>query len=71
MRKLKMYVWEGVLCDCTCGLACVLAYSPEEARKVLRAKFEAEGRGYAITEVLGQEPIEVSEPAAFYVTGGG
>ena len=35
MPEWKLYVWEGVLCDNTCGLAFCVARSKEDAIKLL------------------------------------
>ena len=34
-KKLKLYVWDGVLTDWTSGIAFALATSPEEAKQML------------------------------------
>ena len=71
-RKLKMYVWEGVLCDYTCGMAVALAHSAEEAKELLIASdsgcYLNQWDGLKLD---GVEPIEVTTPTAFSVYGGG
>ena len=37
-KNLKLFVWEGVLCDYTCGMICVLASSEQEAFDLLYEK---------------------------------
>lgn len=34
-RKLKLYVWDGIYCDYSCGGAFAIASSLEDARKQL------------------------------------
>jgi len=35
-KTLKLYIWEGVLCDYYCGMIVALAHSIEEARKIVK-----------------------------------
>ncbi len=63
---LKMYVWEEVLTDYTDGLACVLAHSEEEARRLIKAEVGRFWEGD-----FNSKPIEVKSPQAFFVHGGG
>jgi hypothetical protein len=68
----KVYVWEGVLCDYTCGMVVVVAESLEEAHDCLRRQFAE----WAVMEIMTEEP-QVIDPAVsgapdlFYVSGGG
>jgi len=62
----KMYVWEDVLCDWSCGMIVAYAESVEQAREIVRKEHEE----YIYAETYG-DPIEISGPAAFYVYGGG
>lgn len=65
-KKLKLYVWEGVLCDYTCGMMCALATSPDHARKLLLKKRDS------LPEAdLNLEPKVISKPEGFFVWGGG
>lgn len=70
--KLKLYVWEQVLCDYTCGMVCVLAHNEEEAWKLLKEK---DWRAYEMLRGINPEDIErprvVDKPEAFVVWGGG
>lgn len=56
---LKLYVWEGVLCDYEWGMACVLANDEEHARKLAYANDEFPGCVFALP------PRVVSKPEAF------
>lgn len=66
MKKLKLFVWEKVLCDYTDGV--MFAYAPdvETARKLL-----LQGRPYLPQETLDLEPKVITEPYAFSLYGGG
>lgn len=64
-RKLKLYVWEGILRDYSCGMACALAYSEDHARRLVEKKL-----GYAHGDLL-QKPKRVTKPEGFVVYGGG
>jgi hypothetical protein len=64
-KKLKLYVWEDVLCDYTTGVAFALAGSPEEARELIFKKL-----GYK-DEDLCISPRCVEKEEGFYVYGGG
>lgn len=70
-KRLKLYIWTGVFCDYTCGMAAVIAHNVAEARELLDAQF-----GYHPGDI-DKEPVEVdlsktdTEPQAWYVYGGG
>ena len=66
-KKLSLYVWEGVLCDYTCGAMFALAHDAEEARRVILAKENSS----SIKEGLGGEPEVITKPEGFLVWGGG
>jgi len=66
MSDLKMYIWEDVLCDYSCGMIAVLAESPEHAREIVRRDYDDH-----IYRETYKDPIEVKEPTAFYAYGGG
>jgi len=34
-KDLKLYIWKGVFCDYTCGIAFALAHNEEEARHLI------------------------------------
>lgn len=55
-NKLKMFVWQGVLQDYTCGMVAVLAYDVDHARKLAYQKCNYK---------LDAEPKIVTEPEAF------
>jgi len=66
-KKLKLYVWENVLCDYTCGMVCVLAFDLEQAFDLIREKYDE----YYLDDLAGVEPEIIEEPEAFAVYGGG
>jgi len=66
-KKLKLYVWEDVLCDYTCGMICVLALSLEQAFSLIKEKYDE----YYLDDLASVEPKVIEEPEAFAVYGGG
>jgi hypothetical protein len=68
MKKLKLYVWEGVLTDYTSGMVCVLARSEEEAWKLVEEKQDGT---YARLKREKDTPRCVEQPEAFICWGGG
>ena len=67
--ELKLFVWEGVLQDWTSGIAFAMAYTEEEARRLVREKL-----GYDIkndSDEFDETPNVYYEPAAGYCYGGG
>lgn len=68
-RKLRLYVWEGVFTDYTSGMAAVLAFDVDHARRLLRKEL-GDLSGY-MDEIDRKEPTSVGRPAAFFVAGGG
>lgn len=66
-KTIKLFVWEGVLCDYTCGMVCVLAYNLDEALKLARKKYPQ----YYLDDFAGREPKVITKPEAFAVYGGG
>ncbi len=76
-KKMKLYVWEGVLTDWTDGVGWInmfaLAESSDEAREVIKKKavdvfgFDCED----IAQELKGEPREVSQSEGFFMFGGG
>jgi len=73
-KNLKLYVWEGVFCDYTCGMAVALAYTKEEAIQTL-VKETGWGEETVRQEIDSVEPevIQIKDrkkPIAWYVEGG-
>lgn len=67
---MKLYVWEGVLCDYTCGGAFVLAEDEAQAWALLKEKYPTEYS--VISGKLNEEPKSprvVEMPEAFAVWG--
>jgi hypothetical protein len=67
VKKLKLFIWEGVLTDYTSGMVAIYAYDLEHALKLARKKFDS----YVVEGFAGVEPQIVTKPDAFYVYGGG
>ena len=66
-NDLKLYVWEGVLCDYTCGVIFALAHDVREARQLVLA-----GGGNSVyTSDMVAEPQVFDSPIGFSVLGGG
>jgi hypothetical protein len=70
-KKLKLYVWDGVLCDWTCGIAFALAPSAEEAKEMLMKQGLEQDYYWKGLQLQGVDPIEVTDASAFVVYGGG
>ena len=68
MKKepLKLYVWEGVLCDYTCGMAVVLAHNLDEVKLIIGRDFP----DYVVEQLPLGQCQRVTEPKGFYVYGG-
>lgn len=72
ISKLKLYVWENVLCDHTCGIMFALAHSIKEARKLIETKPPRfKGCDRWIRQDLQEKPKIVSKPEAFMIWGSG
>ena len=67
---MRLYVWEDVLCDYTCGAVFALAHNVDEARKVVLEKCGVYG-DEAIRRAMSTEPTECNKPEGFFVWGGG
>lgn len=74
-KKLSLYVWEGVLCDYTCGIAFALAHNVREARKMILKQIgndeDCSIFGPDIKEIKDIKPDKYNTPIAFTVHGGG
>lgn len=64
-KKLKLYVWEGVLRDYSTGIAFAYAENSIEARKLVLEKL-----GYNHEDLCG-EPREINAKEGFVKYGGG
>ena len=76
MEKYKLYVWENVLKDYTCGIMFALAESKEQAIKLIKEKYSKTQRiedvdnsmvGYELIKI---KPLIITEPSGFYIWGG-
>lgn len=70
-KKLKLFVWEEIMCDWTCGIAFALAYDADHARELImeRARKAYASPGYVAKAIEGG-PYEVTNPEGFLVPGG-
>ena len=68
-RTYKLFVWDGVFCDYTCGVAFAVAKDVTEARSILKAKLPEWDKGYD----LDHKPkvIYLTKPYGNIVRGGG
>ena len=64
-KRLRLFVWEDVLCDYTPGMMVALAHSADEARTLLVAR-----TWYIPKEDLDKEPDVYDDPVAFDCWGG-
>lgn len=65
-KKLRLYVWQGVLTDYSDGIMFALAFSADHARELLLADCSYIPKGD-----LAQVPQAFDTPVAFSVWGGG
>lgn len=65
-KKLKLFVWEGVLTDYTDGIMFAFATDREHARELLLKECDD-----IPEDILRIEPEEVIKPKAFVLWGGG
>ncbi len=63
--KLKLFVWENVLCDYKHGIAFAYAKNSIHARELIGKKMGRDSDDLLI------EPKEIIEPEGFYIYGGG
>ncbi len=72
-RPLRLYVWEGVLCDYTCGMIVALAPDLPTARRLVRSRAARGGGCFTddIEDALKGRPQVCRRPTARYVRGGG
>ena len=66
-KKLKLFVWEGVLTDYTSGVMFALATDVEDARKQIMKK----ENGSTAKADLMSEPLVITKSEGFAVWGGG
>lgn len=63
-NNLKLYVWEDVLCDYTCGAIIALAHNVKEARQILLKNEEI------TKEDIDKRPKIYKKPYTLAVWGG-
>ncbi len=74
MEKLKLYIWQDVLCDYTPGIAFAMASSEDEARQQIRERLLKDGLRVDADgpDEFSKAPDEVYEtPSGGYCYGGG
>ena len=68
-NEKRVYVWEGVLCDWSCGMVCLYATSKLDAWK--RLKKTQEVYLYEWIKREGVEPRVMNKSEVLMVFGGG
>jgi len=77
---MKLFVWEEILCDYSCGIGFALADNIEEARNLIIKKYCPDKTcgecGFGedrcmLVEDLQPEPMIYESPIGYYVWGGG
>ncbi len=71
MGKLKLFVWEDVLEDYTCGIMFALAESVDQAREMIKAKNPNYEDDRIMKRDLKTDPKIIDQPEGFYSYGGG
>jgi hypothetical protein len=70
-NKLKLFVWEGVLVDCTPGIAFAMAHNVDEARGAIIKQAEDWVREHLAGDI-SKEPTHIyDDVAGGHVYGGG
>lgn len=74
-EKLKLYVWEDVLCDYTCGMAFAIAHNREEAgllatKHLFGPDHKTDHVCYDLYNKVPDE-YDLDTPIGFAVYGGG
>jgi len=67
VKKLKLFVWENVLEDHTCGIMFALAKDIEDVRKQILKN----GKESSVVRDLKGEPLVITKPTGFAVWDGG
>ena len=71
MMELKLFLWEDVLCDYTCGVCFALAENVDEARKLI---IESEENKYIVDlleDEISEEPKIIDGKFGFSLWGCG
>ena len=74
---MKLYVWEDVLCDWTCGIAFALANSKEEAIELVSDYYNEdfgwtkEAGNYEVPCFTKDKPKVYDVPVGYAIWGGG
>jgi len=68
-KRLKLFVWEDVLCDYTSGIMFALAYDVEGARKSILSKMDYDST--TVKNDLTKEPLVITKVEGFMCWGGG
>ena len=68
---LKMYVWDAMFCDYSCGMTCVLARSKEEAIETVKSAWEGQNNEDDIRIIESREPYILARNSVVWTSGGG
>lgn len=66
-KKLRLFVWEGVLNDYSAGIMFALAHDEDEARRLVR---EASANSPSVVDDSEKKPDVYDAPRGFYLYGG-
>jgi hypothetical protein len=65
-EPMRLYIWRGVFCDYTCGIAFCMAHNLEEAFSIMKVQMET----WEFPQLDGDPEIH-EEPFGAYLWGGG
>jgi len=66
MDNLKLFLWEDVLCDYTCGVIFALAETLDEAKELVNKESD-----YNVDWAMKKEPRIIENKFGFSLWGGG
>lgn len=68
---IKLFVWDDVLSDYTAGVVVALAYSVDEARRIVLASLPFGWEHDIVARAIKDEPKVYTDPVARVLFGGG
>lgn len=68
---MKLYVWEEVLCDYTCGVIFAMAHNIEEAKLVVLDSTDRDWRKAELECIMKDSPCIYDTPHGGFICGGG
>ena len=71
MKKLKLYVWCGVLRDYSSGVMFAFAESEEHAKKLIQDKHKAQYDSEIPEGEFLRRPLKIQKPEGFFLYGCG